>query len=40
MLVATQLFVSGLYLAPVLKKSLSTFDPPQTIISLSVQTAV
>ena len=37
--VAIQLFVTGLYLPPVLKTLLS-LDPPQTIISLPVQTAV
>ena len=38
-LVAIQLSVPGLYLPPVFKKSLS-FHPPQTIISLLVQTDV
>jgi hypothetical protein len=38
-LVATQLFVLGLYLPPVSRK-LATTPPPQTIISLPVQTAV
>ena len=41
MLVAVQLSVLGLYLPPVLKKKLIVSpDPPQTIISLPVQTAV
>ena len=40
MLVAVQLFVLGLYLAPVLNAVASPFHPPQTIISLPVQTAV
>ena len=39
MLVAVQLFVPGLYLPPVFKK-LEPCPPPQTIISLPVQTAV
>jgi hypothetical protein len=39
MLVAVQLFVSGLYLPPVLKM-VELSHPPQTIISLLVQTAV
>ena len=38
-LVAVQLSVLGLYLPPVLKKVLPLY-PPQTIISLPVQTAV
>jgi hypothetical protein len=38
-LVAVQLLVLGLYLPPVFKK-LKLFSPPQTIISLPVQTAV
>jgi hypothetical protein len=38
-LVAVQLSVFGLYLPPVFKKLLP-FYPPQTIISLPVQTAV
>jgi hypothetical protein len=38
-LVAIQLSVVGLYLPPVLKV-LELSDPPQTIISLPVQTAV
>jgi hypothetical protein len=36
--VAVQLLVTGLYLPPVLKRPLP--PPPQTIISLSVHTAV
>ena len=43
MLVSVQLFVTGLYLPPVLKRLkglLSPFHPPQMIISLPVQTAV
>ena len=40
-LVATQLSVPGLYLPPVFKKPLGKeSDPPHTIISLPVQTAV
>jgi hypothetical protein len=41
-LVAVQLSVPGLYLAPVLKywQFGAQFTPPQTIISLPVQTAV
>ena len=39
MLVAAQLSVLGLYLPPVLK-SVLLLVPPQTIISLPVQTAV
>ena len=39
MLVAVQLSVPGLYLPPVLK-ILGNIDPPQTIISLPVHTAV
>ena len=39
MLVAVQLFVLGLYLPPVLK-GVPGMPPPQTIISLPVQTAV
>ena len=39
MLVAIQLFVSGLYLPPVSKK-VPKNDPPQIIISLPLQTAV
>ena len=39
MLVAVQASVPGLYLPPVLK-GLRSSAPPQTIISLSVQTAV
>ena len=40
-LVAVQLFVPGLYLPPVLKgKVKGRPTPPQTIISLPVQTAV
>ena len=39
MLIATQLFVFGLYLPPVLKE-LKKSRPPQTIMSLSVHTAV
>jgi hypothetical protein len=38
-LVAVQLSVLGLYLLPVFKKPLLP-NPPQTIISLPVQTAV
>src|SRR5215813_274798 len=38
-LVAVQLFVLGSYLPPVLVRP-DVLDPPQTIISLSVQTAV
>ena len=38
-LVAVQLSVLGLYLPPVLKK-MPLVNPPQTIISLPVQTAV
>jgi hypothetical protein len=38
-LVAVQLSVLGLYLPPVFKSLLPSY-PPQTIISLSVQTAV
>ena len=38
-LVAVQLSMLGLYLPPVLK-TLTPFHPPQTIISLSVHTAV
>ena len=38
MLVAVQLFVLGLYLPPVFK--LPPLNPPQTIISLPVHTAV
>jgi hypothetical protein len=38
-LVAVQLSVLGLYLAPVFRKPLA-LPPPQTIISLPVQTAV
>ena len=38
-LVAVQLSVPGLYLPPVFKRSASS-DPPQTIISLPVHTAV
>jgi len=38
-LVAVQVFVLGLYLPPVFK-SLKVPTPPQTIISLPVQTAV
>ena len=38
-LVAVQLSVLGLYLPPVFKK-LMPANPPQTIISLPVQTAV
>jgi hypothetical protein len=38
-LVGVQLSVLGLYLPPVFKSPL-TPDPPQTIISLPVQTAV
>src|SRR6266478_3892328 len=41
MLVGVQLSVLGLYLPPVLKSwKESELNPPQTIISLSVQTAV
>ena len=40
MLVAVQLFVLGLYLPPVFKKCSRSSAPPQTIISLPVQTAV
>jgi len=39
MLVAVQLSVLGLYLPPVLK-ALTPLNPPQTIISLPVHTAV
>ena len=41
-LVAVQLSVLGLYLPPVFRKSQywSQYTPPQTIISLPVQTAV
>ena len=39
MLLATQLFVTGLYLPPVFKPAL-LFSPPQTTISLPVHTAV
>jgi len=37
-LIAIQVSVAGLYLAPVFKKTL--YNPPQTIISLPVHTAV
>jgi len=40
MLVAVQLLVLGLYLPPVLKRSPLSLSPPQTIISLSVHTAL
>ena len=40
MLVAVQLSVLGLYLPPVFSQTLTLPDPPQTIISLPVQTAV
>ena len=40
MLVAVQLSVLGLYLPPVLSKLKRSISPPQTIISLPVQTAV
>ena len=39
-LVAVQLSVLGLYLPPVLNSSPWSSNPPQTIISLPVQTAV
>ena len=39
MLVAVQMSVAGLYLAPVLKLPKSKLNPPQTIISLPVHTA-
>jgi hypothetical protein len=39
-LVAIQLLVPGLYLPPVLKMLKLSSNPPQTIISLPVQTAV
>ena len=39
-LVAVQLLVLGLYLPPVLKNVGNAADPPQTIISLPVHTAV
>jgi hypothetical protein len=39
-LVATQLSVLGWYLPPVLKRLKLKVSPPQTIISLPVQTAV
>ena len=39
-LVAVQLSVPGLYLPPVFKKVTKSSAPPQTIISLPVQTAV
>jgi hypothetical protein len=39
-LVAVQLSVLGLYLPPVLSKTLPAPTPPQTIISLPVQTPV
>ena len=39
-LVAVQVSVLGLYLPPVFKAPLVLLDPPQTIISLPVQTAV
>lgn len=39
-LVAVQVSVAGLYLPPVLKMPLDTARPPQTTISLPVQTAV
>ena len=39
MLVAVQLSVLGLYLPPVFKTT-TAVDPPQTIISLPVHTAV
>jgi hypothetical protein len=38
--VAVQLSLMGLYLPPVFKKGLPSPFPPQTIISLPVQTAV
>jgi hypothetical protein len=38
-LVAVQLSVLGLYLPPLLKFTPGPADPPQTIISLPVQTA-
>ena len=40
MLVAVQLSVLGLYLPPVFKELRPSLHPPQTIISLPVQTAV
>ena len=40
MLVAVQLSVLGLYLPPVLRPDVLPIYPPQTIISLPVQTAV
>jgi hypothetical protein len=40
MLVDVQLSVLGLYLPPVFSQLLTLPDPPQTIISLPVQTAV
>ena len=39
-LVGVQLFVAGLYLPPVSNHSPPSIVPPQTIISLPVQTAV
>ena len=39
-LVAIQLFVMGLYLPPVFTNMLMPANPPQTIISVPVQTAV
>ena len=40
MLVGVQLLVLGLYLPPVFKDTGPSAVPPQTIISLPVQTAV
>jgi hypothetical protein len=40
MLVAVQLLVPGSYLPPVLKRKFEGVRPPQTIISVPVQTAV
>jgi hypothetical protein len=39
-LVATQLFVLGLYLPPLLNQTSGSLKPPQTIISLPVHTAL
>jgi hypothetical protein len=39
-LVAVQVSVLGLYLPPVFIEAWKEFNPPQTIISLPVQTAV
>ena len=40
LLVSIQLFVTGLYLPPVFTSMTPPFDPPQTIISVPVHTAV